>query len=73
MLGNVYQWTADWYDVDYYGRSESTNPVGPPGGTMRVLRGGSWYYGSRAERVSNRIGSVPENYPLSFGFRCAAE
>ncbi|MGC2656655.1 MAG: formylglycine-generating enzyme family protein, partial [Bryobacteraceae bacterium] len=32
MLGNVYAWTADWYDAGYYAKSESENPLGPPVG-----------------------------------------
>ncbi|MCP3952667.1 MAG: SUMF1/EgtB/PvdO family nonheme iron enzyme, partial [Desulfobacterales bacterium] len=29
MLGNVWEWTGDWYGKDYYGRSGRNNPTGP--------------------------------------------
>jgi formylglycine-generating enzyme required for sulfatase activity len=42
MLGNVQEFTADWYDAAYYGVSPELDPAGPETGSNRVLRGGTY-------------------------------
>ena len=72
MLGNVYQWTGDWYANKYQGGNE-TDPKGPASGQYRTLRGGSWYVVAQRTRASNRLGYRPDSrYGLS-GFRCVGE
>jgi formylglycine-generating enzyme required for sulfatase activity len=39
MLGNVIEWTHDWYG-SFSGNL--TDPIGPSGGVYSVVRGGSW-------------------------------
>lgn len=75
MLGNLREWTSDWYAGDYYQSSPSYDPEGPGGGKYRVARGGSWDAKSapRNVRASGRYGLVPEVRSVNFGFRCARE
>jgi len=74
MLGNVVEWTADWFDGNYYQRSPANDPLGPPGGSgQRILRGGAW--GSKAAdmRVSFRGATDPPFRGSGIGFRCVTE
>jgi formylglycine-generating enzyme required for sulfatase activity/class 3 adenylate cyclase len=71
MLGNAWQWTADWYGQQYYAQRENGDPTGPPGGKERTLRGGFWFNYPPNVRVSVRSASAPEARNVSFGVRCA--
>ncbi len=70
MAGNVWEWTADWYNSSYYENSPTNNPLGPETGTYRVLRGGSWGNNNGNLRVASRGLSYPVNSNFNIGFRC---
>lgn len=44
LQGNAWEWTADWFDRDYYARSPSVDPRGPHKGFIKVVRGNRWRY-----------------------------
>ena len=73
MLGNVEEWTGDFYDGDYYGKSPSQDPTGPSSGERRAIRDNSWYSGASGFRVSSRDNDVPAQRRPGYGFRCAGD
>jgi formylglycine-generating enzyme required for sulfatase activity len=71
MAGNVTEWTADWFKLDYYRVSPESNPTGPTEGIAKVLRGGSWFDAAQNLRTMRRLWDDPKSVRLRFGFRCA--
>jgi formylglycine-generating enzyme required for sulfatase activity len=71
MVGNAWEWVADYYDAKYYSHSPPRDPSGPEQGSSRVLRGGSWMLFARYCRVSYRFRNSPNFRASLIGFRVA--
>jgi formylglycine-generating enzyme required for sulfatase activity len=71
MLGNVWEWTSDWYKENAYDSAQEVDPTGPDSGFHRVLRGGSWLNLPSYVRVSRRLKGIPDQRIFANGFRCA--
>jgi formylglycine-generating enzyme required for sulfatase activity len=70
MIGNVWEWTADWYDENYYANSPYENPKGPENGTLKVMRGGSFINDETVVSPTHRGQNIPSLAPFSAGIRC---
>lgn len=65
--GNVWEWTRSWKG-DYPGLT-TTDYAGPSFGKNRVIRGGSWFDGTRWVRVAFRHRGGPDIRYDNLGFR----
>jgi formylglycine-generating enzyme required for sulfatase activity len=70
FCGNVWEWCFDVYDERaYYGRKQEVDPIVTSGSVSRVIRGGSWMYGTGLTRSANRDRDTPDQRNYLNGFR----
>jgi formylglycine-generating enzyme required for sulfatase activity len=70
-VGNVWEWTQDWYNRNSYQQPQKTDPKGPETGTWKSLRGGSFMNLPSYCSCTHREPAAPDRVAFTVGFRCA--
>jgi sulfatase modifying factor 1 len=76
ITGNAWEWCADWFHPAYHVTATRKNPVGPPEGTAKVMKGGSYLchksYCNRY-RLAARTSNTPDSSTTNISFRCVLD
>ncbi len=73
-VGNAWEWCADWFSARFRALDAGRDPHGPPTGSQRVIKGGSYLCHASycfRYRSSARSGSPPDTSTGHLSFRCA--
>ena len=76
ITGNAWEWCNDWFHPSWHVTATKNNPIGPPTGTRRVMKGGSYLchksYCNRY-RVGARTSNTPDSATTNISFRCVRD
>jgi formylglycine-generating enzyme required for sulfatase activity len=76
ITGNAWEWCRDWFHPAWHVTATHLNPVGPPEGTTRLMKGGSYLchrsYCNRY-RVAARTSNTPDSATTNISFRCVRD
>ena len=77
-IGNVWEWTTDWFSADRWAAEDGAGPIadptGPAEGTHHVMKGGSYLCHAsycRRYRPAARLANAPDSSAGNIGFRIA--
>jgi formylglycine-generating enzyme len=73
MLGNVWEWTSDWYGEEYYANSPLDDPRGMDDANVKVRRGGGWNTFPLYARPAYRNWNTRGTRCINLGFRVLRE
>ncbi len=71
MLGNVWEWTGDCWNQNYNGAPTNGGAWVQGDCSIRVMRGGAWYYPPETLRAGNRFRGAAGDRGIAYGFRVA--
>lgn len=75
IVGNVWEWTSDWWAVNH-SKESSVNPKGPATGRDKVKKGGSFMCNKKfcfRHRCVARSQNTPDSSAVNLGFRCVKD